>query len=157
MKKSSLVIMSLVPFFFSFMADFFLAIPGIRVLFLFFMPPAIAIYWAVLGGLYARFKWSFLPALTVSHSLGLISLAGYYALRLTPGTDPVLPARLVQRFTLPISPWASYVYEWLGYKASPDLFNTRAIAVGLLMMMLIFSLSFAIKKIKGTQRTVRRF
>ncbi len=157
MKKSSLILMSFVPFMFSFAADYFLAIPGIRVVFLFLMPPALAIYWAVLGSLYARFKWSYLPAVLVAHSLGIISIAGYYAMRLTPGTDPIVPAHLVQRFTLPISPWATYVYEWLGYKASPDLFNTQAISVALMMMILIFSLSFIIKRVQGVQRTVRRF
>ncbi len=157
MKKETLVLMSFVPFFSSFVADFFLSIPGIRVLFLFAMPVAMSIFWWVLGSLFARFKWPYWKAVLTAHSLGIVSVLVYYIMQLLPGSAPLLLSRLVQRFTLPISPWASYVYEFLGFPSSPDLFNTQAITVALLMMMLLFSLAFAIKKIRGTQRTARQF
>lgn len=157
MKKTTLVLLGTVPFLFSFVADFFLSVPGIRVPFLFLMPLALLIYWLVLGTLFARFKWKYGQALLGAHAIGLVSLLLYVLMQLFKLNDVPFLARLVQRFTLPIAPLAGYIYEGLGFPGSPDFFNADAIWMGLLTMILVFSLAFALRKKKGTQRTARQF
>lgn len=77
MKKSTLVLLTLVPVAVGLVVNFTLRLPVIGSLLFFLLPLATTVFWFYLGGRYARIGWNVLCSLLIGNATGLLSLVVY--------------------------------------------------------------------------------
>lgn len=77
MKKSMLVLLTLVPVMVGYIVNWTLLLPVIGSLLFFLLPLATTAFWFYLGGRYARAGWNAPCALLIGNAVGILSLAVY--------------------------------------------------------------------------------
>ena len=77
MKKSQLVLLTLVPIVVGWLINAAIIIPVIGSLMFYVLPYAVLVFWFWLGKQYAKCDWNFLISIVVSSATGIISLVLY--------------------------------------------------------------------------------
>lgn len=153
MKKSTLVLLTLVPVAVGLVVNFSLRLPVIGSLLFFLLPLATTVFWFYLGGRYARIGWNVLCSLLIGNATGLLSLVVYVWQRV------FLPEENVNLFLVAASQMFSaatptYLFGRLAmlFESQPNFIGeATALAlqvIAVLYMIVVFGLGYVWEKRK---------
>lgn len=77
MRKSILIMLTLIPVIAGYILNLTLMVPGIGMLLFYLIPAVIMVFWFYLGKLYSKTSWRIVPALLIGNAVGLLSLLLY--------------------------------------------------------------------------------
>lgn len=77
MKKSILILLTLVPLIVGYVINITLTIPGIGMVIYYVVPFAVLVFWFYLGSLYSKTTWKAIPSVLIGSATGILSLILY--------------------------------------------------------------------------------
>ena len=153
MKKTKLVLLTLVPVVIGWLINRLIMTPIIGMLLFYVLPLGVMIFWFWLGKQYAKTDWSFVVSIIISSTTGLISLALYIWQFLfeTDGTRDIFIAGLSQMYSAatPI-----YLFGWLAnlFEAQPNYIGRATFLAVQVISVVILLVVFICGYIKGKKR-----
>ena len=152
MKKSVLILLTLVPLIVGYLVNVLIMVPKIGMVIFYLLPLCTTAFWGCLGKQYAR-KWKTLPAVLIAHIVGVCSLLVYLwqFLLETDETRNIRLAALSQMFSA-----ATPLYLFGGIaqlvESQPDYAGiATSVAmqvIALIYMMIVFCIGIYLEKRK---------
>lgn len=135
MKKSILVLLTLVPVIVGYAINWLLSVPGLSVLPLYLLPLLTTVFWFYLGRQYAKTDWNAVLSVLIGNAVGLVSLLLYIwqFLLETDETRNIVLAVLSQMFMAAVP---TYLFGRI-----PNLFETQPNYAGIATMTALEVLS----------------
>ena len=150
MKKSVLILLSLIPVVVGWLVNILIMVPVIGMAGFYLLPMLTTVFWFFLGKQYAR-KWKAMPAVLIAHTVGICSLLIYLwqFLLETDVTRNLTLAAFSQMFS------ASAPLYLIGkiavfFESQPDYVGSASMVamqvIGLVYMVIVFSVGVYLEK-----------
>ena len=150
MRKSQLVLLTLVPIIAGWLINALLLVPVVGMLMFYVFPFCVLLFWFWLGKQYARSGWNLVVSVIISSASGLISLALYIWQFLfeTDETRNFFLAGLSQMYSASAP---GYLFGWLArmFESQPHHIGRGAFLAMQVITVVLFMIVFICGYIKG--------
>lgn len=150
MRKSHLVLLTLVPIFVGWVINLIIIIPIIGMITFYILPFGVLAFWYWLGGEYSKTDWKPIPAILIGSGSGIVSLA-LYLWQFLGNTDESRNIFLASLSQMYCAATPSYLFGGIArlfeiqtnHIGRPTFIALQVISV--LIMMIVFSIGYVKK------------